>query len=45
VHHIEVPVIAWPRAPRRLLRISAQRYNTIGDYDRLAAALRAEGLG
>jgi isopenicillin-N epimerase len=42
---IEVPVIAWPRPPRRLLRISAHRYNAIGDYERLAAALRAEGLG
>jgi isopenicillin-N epimerase len=44
VHGIEVPVIAWPAAPRRLLRISAQAYNSIGDYERLATALRAEGI-
>jgi isopenicillin-N epimerase len=45
VHGIEVPVIAWPAAPRRLLRISAQHYNTLDDYRRLTAALAAEGLG
>lgn len=45
VHRIEVPVIAWPAAPRRVLRISAQQYNVIGDYERLVAALRAEGIG
>jgi isopenicillin-N epimerase len=42
---IEVPVFNWPHtaadaAPRRrLLRISAQLYNSAADYDRLAAAL------
>jgi isopenicillin-N epimerase len=42
---IEVPVFTWPHTPadpaprRRLLRISAQLYNTIEDYDRLAHAL------
>jgi isopenicillin-N epimerase len=44
---IEVPVFSWPHTPadvaprRRLLRISAQLYNSPGDYDRLAAALGA----
>jgi len=44
---IEVPVYAWPHTPadgsprRRLLRVSAQLYNTPADYDRLAAALAA----
>jgi isopenicillin-N epimerase len=38
---IEVPVIAWPAAPKRLLRISAQLYNTLADFQRLARALRA----
>jgi isopenicillin-N epimerase len=37
---IEVPVIAWPAPPRRLLRISAQLYNGRADYERLAGALR-----
>ena len=41
-HHIEVPVVAWPRPPRRLVRVSAQAYNGEGDYERLAAALREE---
>jgi isopenicillin-N epimerase len=44
---VEVPVFAWPHtaadaAPkRRLLRISAQLYNTPADYDRLASVLVA----
>jgi isopenicillin-N epimerase len=36
---IEVPVIAWPASPRRLLRVSCQIYNTLEQYERLAAAL------
>lgn len=39
---IEVPVFAWPESPDRLLRVSAQQYNTTDDYHRLAAALRSE---
>jgi isopenicillin-N epimerase len=38
-HQIEVPIMLFPRAPQRLLRISAQLYNTIDEYERLAAAL------
>jgi isopenicillin-N epimerase len=38
-HRIEVPVIAWPASPRRLLRLSAQLYNTLADYQRLAGVL------
>jgi len=37
---IEVPVMVWPAAPRRLVRVSAQLYNTGDDYGRLADALR-----
>lgn len=40
---IEVPVMPWPEYPRRLLRISAQLYNSIEDYQRLADALRWSG--
>ncbi len=36
---IEVPVHYWPAPPRRLLRISAQAYNDLGQYRRLARAL------
>jgi isopenicillin-N epimerase len=36
---IEVPVFSWPRPPKRLIRISAQLYNRIEDYERLAQAL------
>jgi len=39
-YRIEVPVLTCPAHPGRLLRISAQAYNAIGDYERLAAALR-----
>lgn len=45
--HIDVPVFAWPHTPaysaqkRRLLRVSAQAYNSADDYERLAAALAA----
>ena len=39
-HAIEVPVLNCPAHPGRLVRISAQAYNEIGDYERLAAALR-----
>ncbi len=50
---IEVPIVAFPvRAAREpgaaptanLLRISAQRYNERGDYERLAEALDRRGL-
>jgi isopenicillin-N epimerase len=37
---IEVPVIPWPAPPQRLIRISAQVYNTLDQYQRLADALR-----
>jgi isopenicillin-N epimerase len=44
-HKIEVPILTWPTpAPGstlqpRLIRVSAQLYNTLHDYERLAAAL------
>ena len=38
-HRIEVPIIPWPAPPKRLLRISAQLYNSLPQYERLAVAL------
>lgn len=37
---IEVPVIPWPAPPKRLLRISAQLYNSLPQYKKLAGALK-----
>ncbi|MBL8722024.1 MAG: aminotransferase class V-fold PLP-dependent enzyme [Myxococcales bacterium] len=38
-HRIEVPIIPWPRPPKRLVRVSAQLHNTRADYEKLATAL------
>jgi isopenicillin-N epimerase len=39
---IEVPVVSWPAPPGRLIRISAQLYNSLEQYESLAQALREE---
>jgi isopenicillin-N epimerase len=44
-HAIEVPVLTCPAHPGRLVRMSAQAYNEIDDYERLAAALCALARG
>jgi isopenicillin-N epimerase len=41
---VEVPVIPWPSPPDRLVRISAQAYNRVEQYRKLASAL-AERFG
>jgi isopenicillin-N epimerase len=41
-HRIEVPVFTWPAPPERLIRVSAQAYNEIGEYEALAQALGRE---
>jgi isopenicillin-N epimerase len=41
-HGIEVPIKTWPESPQRLLRVSAQIYNTQEDLDRLVDALDSE---
>ena len=40
-HRIEVPIIRWGTPARRYVRISAQAYNSSGDYRTLASALAA----
>jgi isopenicillin-N epimerase len=37
---IEVPVVPWPAPPKRLLRVSAQLYNSLPQYEHLAGALQ-----
>jgi len=39
-HHIEVPIMPFPAPPRRVLRVSAQAYNEVGEYETLARQLR-----
>lgn len=39
IFKIEVPVIPWPNSRARLVRISAQYYNTLPQYEYLAKAL------
>ena len=39
-HRIEVPVFPWPTSGDRVVRVSAQLYNTAGDYARLVDALQ-----
>jgi len=41
-HHIQVPVWALPGIHPRVMRVSAQLYNTIEDFEKLAGALRTE---
>jgi isopenicillin-N epimerase len=40
-YKIEVPVLACPESGRRIFRISAQLYNELDDYERLARALKS----
>ncbi len=44
-HGIEVPVIYWPAYPKRLIRVSAQLYNSLPQYELLAGALKTELAG
>ena len=41
-HGIEVPIMPWPSPPNRLVRISAQLYNSLPQYESLAKALVQE---
>ncbi|TAK30341.1 MAG: aminotransferase class V-fold PLP-dependent enzyme [Myxococcaceae bacterium] len=42
-HRIEVPVMRWGDPARLLLRVSAQVYNDLSQYQRLTEGLRAAG--
>jgi isopenicillin-N epimerase len=42
-HRIDVPIFDWPTPPKRVLRISAQLYNTLDQYRYLAEALGTLG--
>jgi isopenicillin-N epimerase len=44
-HGIEVPIIPWPAPPKRLLRISAQLYNSLPQYRLLAEAMTRDCFG
>lgn len=37
---IEVPMVPWPHFPRRLVRVSAQLYNSLPQYDLLAEGIK-----
>jgi len=41
--HIEVPIIPWPNLPQRLVRFSAQLYNSLPQVDLLAEGLKELG--
>lgn len=41
-HRIEVPIVPWPAPPKRLVRVSAQMYNSLPQYELLASALIEE---
>ena len=44
-HSVQVPIMRWAPLRARYLRISAQAYNSIEQYEHLAKALTALGLG
>jgi isopenicillin-N epimerase len=39
-HAIEVPIVPWPVWPNRCLRVSAQLYKSLPQYEKLAAVLQ-----
>jgi isopenicillin-N epimerase len=41
-HQIEAPIISWPTPDKKLLRISAQLYNSLPQYSYLITALKKE---
>ena len=43
-YRIDVQVTAWPKWPKRVMRLSAQAYNNPRHFTRLADALRELGM-
>lgn len=43
--NIEVPIVPWPHPGKRILRVSAQVYNTVEEYERLAGAVKSLIVG
>jgi isopenicillin-N epimerase len=41
-HRIEAPVFDWPAPGRPMLRVCAQIYNDLSQYQKLAEAVRSE---
>ena len=41
-YSIEIPIIPWPAPPKRVLRLSAQLYNSLPQYEHLTRALTLE---
>ncbi len=39
-YRVELPIFPWPKFPQRVLRVSAQAYNSSPQYVRLALALK-----
>jgi isopenicillin-N epimerase len=43
-HRIEAPVFDWPSPTRPMLRVCAQIYNQLSQYEKLAEAVRSEAF-
>jgi isopenicillin-N epimerase len=43
-YNVEVPVFLFPKAPQQWMRISAQLYNSMEQYDYLIECLKEEGI-
>ncbi len=41
-YHLEAPLISWPAPPQRVLRIAAQLYNSLPQYELMTKALLKE---
>jgi hypothetical protein len=41
-HAIQVPIVAWPGRKSGFVRVAAQAYNHVAQYEKLAGALRVE---